>query len=417
MKTNTYDQSLRAILDHCQALDIETAPFAACLGRVIAEDIRAGENDPPQPKSSMDGFALRSEDTAHASPDSPVRMTFDEVVGAGHLARGEVTRGSAIRLMTGALVPAGADAVVKQEDTTPDEAGAFRVTAPLRFGENVIAPGTFLRRDTPLLFSGEVIGPQAMASLAGQGRSQVRVRRKPRVALLAMGDELVEIGNPLAPGQIYMSNGYLLEALCVRYGATGMLLGVVRDNLDDIEHRLRGCLPGEAREEDAQPCDVVVTLGGSHQGDFDFAGPVLDRLGATVHFRQTLINYGGSTWFATRGNTLFFGLPGTPGASWLAFEVLIRPALMALQGRQNPNRPLIRARLAQSHTTRPGRLQFVPVAMAFSEDGPPMATPLTREHPAPRPAGLLANGLIRLAEDAQPLKAGDWVNVEWMGAH
>lgn len=409
MDAKPYREALGAVLEHARPLPKEHVTLPAADGRVLAETVRAARDEPPAPKSAMDGFALRSVDTADAGTGHPVTLGYEEIVGAGHLARTQVGPGKAVRIMTGALLPRGADAVVKQEDTEADGPGRILLSAPLAVGENVIARGATLSEGAVLVESGSRIGPHALGLLAGQGLATIPVYRQARVGLLALGDELLEPGTPSRPGGVYVSNLYVLEALARRDGAVPVRLGIAEDDPTEIEARLRTALSDERK-----PCDVVVTLGGSHQGDFDFGERVLRALGAHLHFRHTLINMGGSTLFATRGGTLFFGLPGTPAASWLAFEVLVRPALLRLQGREDGSRPMLAARLTHGVWPRPGRVNFIPARVQFSVDGEAEATPLGRSVPMELPPGLLANGLIHLTQPRGAVEAGAIVLVEWL---
>ena len=414
LKTISYRQALDTVLAHCTKLPAEDVAFLQALGRVLAQDVCARADDPPAAKSAMDGFALNSSETRGATAGHPIAFAFDEVVGAGHVSTAVVTPGRAVRIMTGALLPEGGDAVVKQEDTQPAQDGRFALSEPLQQGENVIAPGAALRAGQRLLAAGEVVTAQGLALLASQGITRVPVRRRPRVVLLALGDELVEPGTEPGAGQLYVSNLYALEALCTRYGAQARRLGIAPDDPARIADMLAAGLGGGAQGSDGPASDVVLTLGGSHQGDFDFVDDVLTGLGAQLRFRRTRINMGGSTLFATRGATLFFGLPGTPAPSWLAFELLVRPALWALSGRRR-ERPLLRARLSEGLAVRRGRTSFIPATLAFSGDDGPSVRPLVRGTPLALPAGLLADGLIRWPEDCERLEAGAWVDVEWLG--
>jgi molybdopterin molybdotransferase len=417
-KANTYAESLAAVLAHSRALEAEPVPFRDALGRVLAEPVRALANDPPAPKSAMDGFALRAAETRDASPGHPLRFAYEEVVGAGHVAARALPPEGAVRIMTGALLPAGADAVVKLEDTLPDkEAGApprhgtFRITAPLAPGENVFGPGSRFARSDLLIPAGVPLGAQALGLIAGQGLTSVRAVRLPRVALLALGDELTEPGRPLPPGGIYVSNLYALEAEVRRLGAEPEVLGIAPDDPLAIAARLRPRVEGQ---EGAPPADCVLTLGGSRGGDFDFVGDVLERVGARLRFRRTLINWGGSTLFATRGGTLCFGLPGTPLVSWLACEVFVRPALWRLGGRRELERPRLRARLSESLARPRGRTHFIPARVEFPPDGPPRATPLDERPTRGLPTSLLADGLILYPEGVERLAAGEEVPVAWL---
>jgi molybdopterin molybdotransferase len=415
MKANTYSESLEAVLAACRPLESEEVPFREALGRVPVEPVCAAANDPPAPKSSMDGFALRAADTASASPERPAAFDYAEVVGAGHVASRDVPPSGALRIMTGALLPPGVDAVVKLEDTQI-EAGAagasrgrFRVTAPLQRGENVSGPGSRFTAGDLLLAAGEPIGPQGLGLCAGQGLTHLRVHRRPQVVLLALGDELVEPGAALRPGQIYVSNLYALMAEADRQGGQVTNLGIAPDDPRKIETLLRPHVQG------THPADLLLTLGGSHRGDFDFVGDVLGALGAEVRFQRTSMAWGGSTVFATHRSTLCFGLPGTPLVSWLVFEVLVRPALWRLGGRARLERPVFSARLVEPVSRRPGRTHFVPVRLSFGAEGPPLAEPLEERPRESRPSGLLANGILLYPEGVERLEAGALVPVAWLG--
>jgi molybdopterin molybdotransferase len=414
MKALPYATALETVLAHCAALPAETVAFDATAGRVLAASVRAAADDPPAPKSAMDGFALRASDTQAATAQAPAAFRYEEVVGAGHVRTAALPPGGAVRIMTGAWLPPGADAVAKQEDTHRLEDGRFALSAPLRAGENVIPRGGILRQGRLLLDAGSPVTPQGLGLLAGQGRAGYAVHRRPRVGLVALGDELVEPGRPLESGQLYVSNLYALEALCARYGAEPRRLGIAGDDPERIEAIVRGALGEDAGHPQAA-CDVVLTLGGSHQGDFDFADDVLARLGARLHFRRTLINMGGSTLFATRGPTLFFGLPGTPMASWLAFEVLVRPALWKLAGRARLERPRLQALLAEGLAARGGRTHFIPARLDYGGEGAPRAEPLARGMPLALPPSVLANALIHWPAEAEELPAGAPVPVELLG--
>ena len=401
------------MLAGCRPLPVVEVTFHEALGRVLAEEITAEADDPPAPKSAMDGFALRAAETRGTAPERPTPFAFDEVVGAGRLPRGKAGEGRAVRIMTGALLPEGADAVVKQEDTHHAGEGRFEVLQPLTEGENVVAAGARIAKGERMFSEGDLITPAALGLLAGLGRSRLRVRKRPRVALLAVGDELVEVGQPLTPGRLHVSNLYALAALVARYGGEPVPLGIAGDDPEAIESRLRPVLPLDGGA--AEPCDIALTLGGSHRGDFDFAHRVLESVGADIHFRRTRINLGGSTLFATLGATLLFGLPGTPVPSWGAFELLVRPALWKLAGRTHLEHPVFQARLTQPLAATAGRTCFAPAWLAPSGEGPPAVTPLKERGESGLPPSLLANALIQVPEGKEELAAETLVAAAWLG--
>jgi molybdopterin molybdotransferase len=412
---NTYQQSLAAVLAAARPLGMEDVALTEAAGRVLARDLLAQCDDPPAPKSAMDGYALRAADTQAARAEATVTLAFTEVVGAGHAARERVAPGRAVRIMTGALLPEGADAVVKQEDTVPAGSGRFALARPLTSGENVIPPGVRMQSGERMLAAGTVIGPQAIGVAASLGLARLPVYRRPRVALLALGDELIELGQPLRPGAVHVSNLYALEALAARYGAVTRRLGIVGDDPDRVLALLQPCVA-----DGMDACDVVLTLGGSHRGDFDFVHTVHERLGATLVFDRTRINLGPSTRFAMLGGTLLFGLPGTPGASWGAFELLVRPALWKLGGRVRLEHPLLHARLGTAYGWRSGRQgetfrHFAPVHLEFPPGAAPLAWPIRGRHALETPASQVADGLLCCPEDATSLPAGAHMPVMWLG--
>lgn len=415
MQALSYAQALQKVLSHCVPLAPELAELSEVLGRLPAEPVRAVRDDPNQAKSAMDGYALRSKDTQSATPDVPIQFQFEEVLGAGHIPAGRVTRGKAIRIMTGAVLPDGADAVVKQEDTQQDGKGCFRVFFRMRPGENVVAQGAALQAGQIIVSAGEPVGPQGLGLLASQGLTRIDVHAQPRMALLSLGDELIEPGMALTEGKLYVSNSYTLEALGAHHGARTRRLGIAPDDPDEIEAMLRPCLDELDSDDDGGVCEFVITLGGTLKGDFDFVDRVLSRLGAELHFRRTRINMGGSTLFASRGKTLIFGLPGSPTASWLAFNKFVLPALWSMAGWQRPPRPLIQAKLGEALQVKGERTHFLPARLDFPPGAPPTATPLTKGRIMDPPPNLLADGLIQWPEGEQALPKGTWVPVEWLG--
>ena len=413
MKTqNSYQESLKVVLAHSQPLGKEMVSFHKGLGRVLAEAVVSPINDPPAALSAMDGFCLEAKSSQGASPSHPVILPFSDTLGAGHLPAKKLLSGQACRLMTGAILPQGADAVIKQEDVVV-EANTIALARGVQPGENIWAKGVHLEVGQPILQAGQRITPQTLGMLAKLGQSELCVYRQPRVALLAIGDELVEVGQPLQPGQLHVSNLYSMAATIGRSGGIPHRLGIVPDHPAQIEQMLHSVLASDLPENTPR-CDMIMTLGGSSKGDFDFVHTVLERLDATIHFRKTALNLGPSTIFATLGNLLFFGLPGTPVPSWGAFELLMRPSFWKQAGRTVLEHPRLQAQLTTPLNATPNRQCFFPGWLVFTPQGLPTVTPLRTRATPTLPSSLMANALIEVEAGVAELEAGDSVWVQWV---
>lgn len=368
----SYTASLRTVLGYAQALGSEEVALPAADGRTLAATVRAVLDDPPMDRAAMDGYALRSVDTQSASAHTPRLLHCVGTLRAGGVYEDTLEAGACLRVMTGAALPAGADAVLPWEDACFDtQLAILKVFKPLRTGTHMTLRAARRSRGEVLLPAGVRMDPNALGLLASQGLRRVRVRKCPRVALLALGDELLLPGEPLKAGQIYVSNLYVLGASLRRCGAEPIDLGVVQDHPQRIVERLRhwvGAEPEARTSSTANPqCELVITLGGSHHGEADFAAAVLEHFGTQLHFRRTRLHMGGSMLFATRGAQLWFGLPGTPVASWIAFQVFVRPALSALLGRRTRFAPCVWAQLSESVQVSPGAQRFLPARFLYAD--------------------------------------------------
>ena len=317
------DEALRLIFDRVRVLDEERVPLALSVDRVLAADVRASTPLPPFDNSAMDGFALRAADIKDAAPGNPVELDVLETVRAGETGRLEVTPGSAVRIMTGAPLPRGADSVVMVEATEPGAAGKVRMAKATRERSHVRARGEDVAEGSLLLENGALLRPYDVALLAAQGISEVPVVRRPRVAVLATGDELVDHREALAPGHIRNSNGPALIAALSRWGVAAEDLGIAPDEPAALKAVLSAAL---------ERSDVVVVTGGVSVGDFDCTRSVFAGLGLREEFWRVAIKPGKPLYFGTLGTKLAFGLPGNPIASLVCLEEFVRPALETLQG-------------------------------------------------------------------------------------
>lgn len=375
----SYQDALATITQAVQPLPSECMPLTEACGRITATPLVAPHAMPPFAQSMVDGYALRSQDTRAASAAQPLRFALvGTTLTAGQHYEQPLGERQAIRIMTGAPLPRGADTVVKLEDSTI-EAGCLVLCQPLRRGAFMQPRGAEIQRRTLLLKAGEVLTPQRIGVALALGLATVEVYRRPRVALVAPGDELLPPGASLQPGKKWCSNLYALDIRVRELGCTSLNLGIVPDTLTSLTEQLyRGCA-----------ADIVIILGASGQGDHDFAAKAMAHIGAATLFQGVATSPGRSLTVTWRDATLFFGLPGSPWAAFVGFEAFVWPALRALCG-QNPAVPVPQhATLARPITVRPGITHFLPARLQQ------------------RPTGLLAlpvTSLLSLARaDSSPL--------------
>jgi molybdopterin molybdotransferase len=358
------EAALERILSRVAVLGTERVELARALHRVLAEDVSAATDIPPWPNSSMDGYAVRSADMASASGAHPVRLSMAGHVAAGALASRPLAPGEAFRIFTGAPLPTGADAVIPQEDVAL-EAGSVLVPRQLRPGEFVRPRGEDIEAGQTVLERGRRLAPADLGVLAAVGRVQVGVVKRPRVGILSTGDEIADIGAPLGAGQIRNSNSYALMGQVAEAGGDPVLLGVARDDLEQIEHRLRWGLG----------CDVLISSAGVSVGEHDFVKAALTRLGAEQHLWLVDMRPGKPIAFATvpvelKGAVPVFALPGNPVSAMVTFELFVRPALLRMAGHARLERAAVRAR-ALAPIDNPGRRRgYLRVTLASTPDGP-----------------------------------------------
>jgi molybdenum cofactor synthesis domain-containing protein len=359
------DEAHRIIAAHAWPLGVEEVDFRATLGRVLAEDVRSGDDMPDVPKAAVDGYALRAADGA-----APRRVIAEVLAGsAGEVA---VAPGTAARIMTGAPLPHGADAVIMVEQADERD-GVMRPDHAPAPGQGIHAIGQDIRRGEVVLTRGTALGPAEIALLATVGRGRVAVYRRPVVAVLSTGDEVQEPEDPPRPGSIRDSNRYALMAAAREAGCEAISLGIARD---DAAAQRAAILDGLAR------ADVLLTSGGVSMGTRDLIKPLLAELG-TVHFGRIAFKPGKPTTFATvavdgahdAGRTpddapiqrMVFGLPGYPVSSLVSFEVFVRPALRRLQGDAAPERPRVRVTLADPIRSSPDRPEYQRAIVVWQE--------------------------------------------------
>ncbi len=408
----TVEQALDKILGHAAVLEAEDSPILDCLGQVLARDVTSQIDVPPLDNSAMDGYAVRAEDISGADDKNPRVLRVTDTVPAGSISRRRVEAGTAVRIMTGAPVPAGADSVVMFEDTDetgrgerPDEIGVLKPAQP---GQNIRRAGEDIARGALVLAEGTLLRPSEIGVLASLGLDRVSVIRRPVVAVLATGDELVAVGQPLPEGKIYNSNSYSLAALVRRYGGIPRVLGIARDSEDSVVAGLR-------RGLDA---DMLITSGGVSAGDYDVVKDVLAKQGEIAFHRVKMkpgkpLAFGvikGKSASGEAKDIPHLGLPGNPVSSMITFEMFARPAMFKMMGRRHMTKPTVTAVVEDAVANSDGRRVYTRV-IVHKRQGKYYAR-LT----GPQGSGVLtsmarANGLMIIPDDREKLAPGDEVEV------
>ncbi|MCB0998855.1 MAG: molybdopterin molybdotransferase MoeA [Acidimicrobiales bacterium] len=353
------------VLERCPALPAVELSLSDATWSVLAAPVVAGEDVPPFANSAVDGYAVRAADVARAS-ETPVELDVIDEVAAGAASEHAVGAGQAIRIMTGAPMPAGADAAVMVEDTERLDGGArVRIARTVEAGASVRGVGDDVRAGTQLFGPGDLVTPPVAGVLASVGARRVEVVRRARVAVLSTGDELVDDGAPLQPGQIRESNKTMLLGMVREAGCEAVDHGIVRDDEAVLEATLRAA---------ADTCDAIVTSGGVSMGDYDVVKAVLSRI-ADMRWMQIAIKPAKPFAFglltAADGRAVpVFGLPGNPVSSLVSFELFARPALQQMLGRRTLDRPHVLAVADEALARRPdGKTHYVRVRGGFADDG------------------------------------------------
>ncbi len=396
--------ALRAILERVRPLEPERAPLAQACGRVLAEPVIARAPLPAFDSSAVDGYAVRSQDAAGASSGTPVRLRVVDAVFAGSPSKRPLGFGEAMRVLTGARVPAGADAVVMQERVF-FEGSVLTLTHPASPGDHIREKGEDAGPGDLLLEAGAALRPYEIALLAAQGQDAALVTRRPRVEVLSTGDEVVEAGLDPADGEIYDANGPAAVAALSRWGAVARAGGVVRDQPGALEAAFLRALDA---------ADALVVSGGVSVGDRDWTSAALRALGAEVVFAGAAIKPGKPLLFAVRAGKPVFGLPGNPVAALVCLEEFVRPAVEALLGlTARPPSYHLRGRLSAHYVKKPGRVQYLFCRAQRSGEGF-LLEPVRPQGSHRLAAAVKANALALAPAEAGPLAAGTELAFRWL---
>ncbi|MBU4556578.1 MAG: molybdopterin molybdotransferase MoeA, partial [Actinobacteria bacterium] len=363
-ETMTVEEARELLLARIERMPVERVELLECMGRVLAEDAVSDIDVAPFDNSAMDGFAVRAADLAGASAEAPAVLSVISHIGAGDWSETPVGPGEAARIMTGAPVPPGADSVVMVERTEPVEGDggigsrvAFAIEPAV--GEHIRRRAEEVRAGAVVISAGEMLGSAAVGLLASTGHAQVAVYRRPRVAIVSTGSELVEVAETPGPGKIRNSNSYSIAAQVIAAGGVPLRFPIVPDDMDATR---------EAFLRAARESDFIVTSGGVSVGDFDYVKPVLEELGELTYCKVKM-RPGNPQTMGSIGGVPFFGLPGNPTSTYVGFEIFVRPALRMMQGFTALDRPIVEATLAHDVKKKQDRRYYLRARLSTTNDG------------------------------------------------
>ncbi|MBI4842902.1 MAG: molybdopterin molybdotransferase MoeA [Nitrospirae bacterium] len=398
------DGALKAVLGAVKGtLGTEDVHILDLPGRVLAEDIYSRCDIPSFDYSAMDGYAVRSSDIKGASGDNGIRLEVAGEFRAGGDISAKVSEGRAVRIMTGAPIPQGADAVVMVENTKA-AGGIVEVFEEVERGENIRLAGEDIRNGDLVLGNGIILNSAHIGILASMGLSSARVSKMPRVAILATGDEVIAIEDEINPGKVRNSNAYSLYVQVKESGGIPVNKGVARDSRESLRDALKSCLD----------CDIIVASGGVSMGEYDYVKDVMKELGMDEKFWKVAMRPGKPNLFGTIAGKPFFGLPGNPVSTMIGFEVFVRPAMMKMTGCRVGERKEVEALLEEDIKTKKGLRFFIRARTRWNNGG--YVTKTT----GPQGSGMLssmvkANSLIIVHEDIDTVKKGSKVKVRFLG--
>jgi len=387
----------RVVLESVATLGAEQVKLEQSLGRVLAEEVRANRDQPPYDISAMDGYALRSADLGNV----PAMLEIVEDIKAGDMPTRTLAPGQCARIMTGAPMPQGADAVIRVEDTEAKQDNRVQINLSIKPGNDIRRLGENMRNGEVVLAPGTEITPGVIGVLATVKRAQVRVYRRPRVAILSTGNELEGLDEPVDPNKIPNSNSYALMGQAQALGLEPVLLGIARDDPVELEQYLRRGLE----------YDVLLVSGGTSVGVHDYVRPTIEALGAQMLFWRVAMKPGHPVAFGKVGEKIIFGLPGNPVSSMVCFEEFVVPALRRMMGHARTHRRTIAARMTHNVKHQPGRTEFIRVMLA-REEGGYAATSTGAQGSGMLLSMARADGLAVLSAECNGLAAGSTVAVQ-----
>jgi molybdopterin molybdotransferase len=393
-------EALDTILAKIQFKGVEKVPLDQALGRVLAEDVVSRVNNPPLDNSAMDGYALIAQDIQSATPENPIKLEVVEEIAAGYTAKGTLKPGQAMRIMTGAPIPPGANAVLMQEDTEKNGCSILCMDKA-DVEENIRQAGEDVKIGEQVIKKGTTLTPAHIGMMAVVGRSQIAVGQRPIVSILSTGDEILELDETPEGPQIFNSNGHMLAAQIKSAGGIPVYLGIAKDTEKDLMEKF----------ESALKADVVVSSGGVSVGDYDLVKASLKKMGQDMLFWKVAMKPGKPLAFGRIGDTPIFGLPGNPVSSFVSFEQFVRPSLRKTMGCSDLTHKTVQAKLTRTIHKKSGRLHFLSSIVSWA-DGEYTVTPAGEQGSGILKSAANANGLLIFPLEAEEIKQGQEVAVQ-----
>jgi molybdopterin molybdotransferase len=394
------EKALKTILVNFRPLGLEKINILEARKRVIGEDIFAPHNIPSADNSAMDGYALHHIDIKGATQDKPLQLKIIEDIPAGKVALKKIKRGEAARIMTGAVIPEGADSVIRQEDTKKNGKTVVIYTSAEK-GANIRFAGEDVRKGDLVVNKGSSLRPADIGMLAALGKAFISVYQKPRVAIMSTGDELVDIETNPPLGKIINSNSYSLAAQVMECGGIPIMLGISKDKKLDLQEKFKTALHA----------DVIISSGGVSVGDFDFVKDVMGEIGNAMHFWQVAMRPGKPLAFGAIESVPLFGLPGNPVSAMVSFEQFVRPSLLKMQGHKKIFRQTAKAVCAQEVKKSAGFKHFIR-AIVKKEKDQYVASVTGDQGSGILKSMVMANALIVMGENETRIKKGAQVTIQ-----
>lgn len=401
LKNISIEEADKILLNQPLQLQSIEIPILDSLNHVLGESIKSNMNMPPFDRSPLDGYAYRAEDTKDATAESPIILEVIDFVPAGYLSEKTIEKGQAMRVMTGTKIPKGADVIIRYEDTefTDKQVKIFK---SLSSKSNIAKMGEDMKIGDVVLEKGITIGPAEIGIMASLGKSFVKVYSKPRIAIMATGDELINIDGELDEGKIRNSNSYTVAAQVKRLGAEPVLLGICKDGIEETRKELESALKW---------ADMVITTGGVSVGDADLVKEAFQELGGKILFWRVQMKPGTPIAVASYENKLLFGLSGNPAAAYMTFEKFVRPTILRLMGKTKTNLMEVDSTLESKFTKVSGQNRFVR-AFTYRKDGK-YYTRLPDKHSSGVLSSLSGtNSIFHIPAGEGPYKEGDNIIVE-----